>query len=508
MLDTQSNSNDGDGRSSEIKTPASIMINNTTMTNAVAAAVPTAGGKRYSVGTLCYTRAALINVMFWMLWGDFCLMIMESLLPNVVPLQLRWEGSRDSVVGLIANSLPHFIAILMGPIVGMQSDRHRSPLGRRRPFLLWSLGPVLVSLLLLGEAKPAGEMLHRILLPLLGQGITTSGCTIVWIAIAAVIFVVFNTYVMQVYQFLFADVIPKEVMGKFIGSYRAIGAFGSFAFNRWILGWVEHHTLHVYALAALLYATAFCLLVWRVKEGEYPPPPPKQKGGALGYLKTFFKESFSHRFYLNIYLIPFFFWASLVPFQTFIIFFATKAGQPGYADTLGLTLDQFGKVKGWTFIVQIPIFFLVGPFVDHFHPLRVIMLGAFLTGLSFLGCYFSIHSENSLLVFYILNQAASAIYLGAYLALYPRLLPREKYGQFFSANQIFGLIGAVLAPVMCGWFLECVRDYRYIFAWCGVCVLLAFVASVTLFRHWKKLGGDLNYTPPGQPPAPVPETAI
>jgi hypothetical protein len=66
----------------------------------------------------------------------------------------------------------------------------------------------------------------------------------------------------------------------------------------------------------------------------------------------------------------------------------------------------------------------------------------------------------------------------------------------------------VLAPVMCGWFLEGVRDYRYIFAWCGVSVLLAFAASVMLFSHWKKLGGDLNYTPPGQPPNPAPETAI
>lgn len=483
------------------------MLNKNVMTDAAGAAVPCGGGKRYTVGTLSYTRAMLLNVMFWMLWGDFCLMIMESLLPNVVPLQLRWEGTRDSLIGLIANSLPAVIGIMMNPFVGMQSDRHRSPLGRRRPFLLWSTGPVVVSLLLLGAAKPAGELLHRFLLPLFGQGITTAGCTIVWIAIATIVFVVFNTYVMQVYQFLFADVIPKEVMGKFVGCYRAIGAFGSFAFNRWILGWVEGHTIHVYALAALLYASAFCLLVWRVKEGEYPPPPPKQKGGLLGLLRAYCRECYGHRFYLNIYLIPFFFWASIVPFQTFVIFFATKAGQPGYADTLGLTLAQFGAVKGWTFIVQIPIFFLVGPFVDRFHPLRVIMLGALLTGLSFFGCYFFVHSENSLLICYILNQAASAVYLGAYLALFPRLFPGAKYGQFFSANQIFGFLGVVLAPVLCGWFLESVRDYRYIFAWCGICVLLSFAASVMLFRHWKKLGGDLDYTPPGETPAPVTATA-
>ena len=41
----------------------------------------------FKVGTLTYTRTALITVMFWMLWADLCLQIMESL-PNIIPLQL------------------------------------------------------------------------------------------------------------------------------------------------------------------------------------------------------------------------------------------------------------------------------------------------------------------------------------------------------------------------------------------------------------------------------------
>jgi maltose/moltooligosaccharide transporter len=462
---------------------------------------PDGSGKRYSVGTLCYTKGALLKVMFWLLWGDFCLMIMESLLPNVVPLQLRWSGAHDSLVGFLSQGLPAFIGMMMNPFVGVQSDRHRGPMGRRRPFLLWSLVPVVVSLLLLGGAKPLGEMLHRVLVPVLGPGLTVPGCTIVWIGIAAIIFVVFNTYVMQVYQFLFADVVPKEVMGKFIGGYRAVGAMGSFAFNRWILGWVETHTLHIYALAAVLYASAFCLLVWQVKEGEYPPPPPREKKGlpgVLNLLRTYFKECYSHKFYLSLYLVPFFFWFSIVPFQIFVVFFATKAGQPGYAETLGLTLDAFGKVKGWTFFVQVPVFFLVGPLVDRFHPLRVAIVGLFLTGLSFFACHIFIRDAGSLLVWWIINQIATAIVVGAYLTLLPRLLPRQKYGQFFSANQIFGFSGVVLAPTLCGWLLEYVRDYRLIFIWCGICNLLAFIACVGLFIQWKRLGGDTHYTPPGQ----------
>jgi len=79
----------------------------------------------------------------------------------------------------------------------------------------------------------------------------------------------------------------------------------------------------------------------------------------------------------------------------------------------------------------------------------------------------------------------------------PRLFPREKYGQFFSANQIVGFSGVVISPMLCGVILETIRDYRYIFAWYGACAAIGFVASITLFTQWKKLGGDMQYTPPG-----------
>ena len=78
----------------------------------------------------------------------------------------------------------------------------------------------------------------------------------------------------------------------------------------------------------------------------------------------------------------------------------------------------------------------------------------------------------------------------------PRLLPREKYGQFFSANQTFGYLTLIISPPLVGLPLETIRDYRYVFVACGICSALTFVASVTLFLQWKKLGSDLHFTPP------------
>ncbi|MEI7553378.1 MAG: MFS transporter, partial [Verrucomicrobiota bacterium] len=125
----------------------------------LAAPAAPAGPKLYKVGTLTYTKTALLQVAFWMLWGDFIFQLLESM-PTVTPLLLRWHGASDLLIGL-AGSLSSVVSFLWYPVVATQSDRHRGPLGRRRPFLLWFAPPVLLSLMLLGAAKPAGVWLHR-----------------------------------------------------------------------------------------------------------------------------------------------------------------------------------------------------------------------------------------------------------------------------------------------------------------------------------------------------------
>ncbi|MDB6095333.1 MAG: hypothetical protein JWM32_2895 [Verrucomicrobia bacterium] len=451
--------------------------------------------KVYRVGTLTYTRSALLQVMFWMLWGDFFFQLLESIPAALIPLQLRWEGASDTLIGLFSSPTA-LLAFCLYPVIGMHSDNHRGRLGRRRPFLLWCTPPAVLSLAMLGAAKPCGAFVYRTLAALhLGEHVTQAGCTIAWMGLCVIIFTIFNAYITQVYQYLFVDVIPQEVMGKFIGLFRVVGTLGSIAFNRWVLGPSQAHTFLVYVDIGLLYAIAFYLIVWRVKEGDYDPPPPKQPGQRWKTVKRYFTECYTNRFYLTFYCLSFFFWGSLAPLS-FIVFFATQAGQPGYAPTLGLTLAEFGHVKSWTFFIQLPIFFIIGPLIDRFHPIRVGLVGMFLISVSYFSCYWLIHGSNSLLVFWSINQGMIAIYLGAGAALTPRLLPREFYGQYLSANQAFGYMSVIIGPPLCGWFLGTVRDYRYIFILCGACTTMTLVTLIALFIQWKKLGGDKGFRPP------------
>ncbi|MCX6944595.1 MAG: MFS transporter [Opitutales bacterium] len=462
-----------------------------------------AGPKLYKVGTLTYTKTALLQVVFWMLWGDFIFQLLESM-PTVTPLLLRWHGASDLLIGL-AGSLSSVVSFLWYPVVATQSDRHRGPLGRRRPFLLWFAPPVLLSLMLLGAAKPAGVWLHRFLSAFGGDTFTVAGCSIAWIMGCVVVFLLFNAYIVQVFACLVADVIPVEVMGKFAGFYRAVGALGSLTFNRWILGWVEQYTFHVYLLVGLLFAGAFSVIIWKVKEGEYPPPPPKTPGGPLAAIQEYFQTCFRHPFYLNFFTVTFFFWASLVPLG-FVVFFGTQAGKTGYAPTLGLSLQDFGEVKGWTYLVSIPVFFVVGFFVDRFHAMRVAILGMLLTALSYFCCFWFVADKSSLLLWWSLNQAAIAVYLGASMALGPRLLPRERYGQFVSANLIFGMVGLIFSPPLIGWLIQRIADYRYVFVFCGALTSLALLALLALHAQWQRLGGEKNFVPPDpvRPPAHAP----
>ena len=450
--------------------------------------------KTYRVGTLTYTKGQLLQIMFWMLWGDFFFQLLESVTPALVPLQLRWAGASDTTIGFVA-SQSAILAFCLYPVIGMHSDRHRGRLGRRRPFLLWCTPPVVLSRVLLGVAAPAGAWLHEALGWMGSSKLTLAGCTIAWIAACYGLWVIFNAYIAQVYMYLFVDVIPQEVMGKFFGLYRAIGAIGNLAFNRWALGYAEAHTFHVYFLIGLLYAAAFYMIVWKVNEGDYPPPPPKTGGGGIGAIKRYCRECFTHPFYLTYYSLSFFFWASLVPLS-FIVFFATQAGQAGYAPTLGLSLEEFGRIKGWTFLIQIPMFFLMGPLIDRFHPIRVSLVGLFLISVSYFSCYWFVQGANSLLVCWTINQGVLAIHLGAGAALTPRMLPRERYGQFFSANQTFGYSSMILVPPIIGWALGTVKDYRYLFIFCGICTTLTFLMLIVLYFQWKKLGGDTAYSPP------------
>lgn len=347
---------------------------------------------RYRVGTLSYTRGALLTMLFWMLWADLALQVME-LLQTIVPIQLERIGASGMLIGLVRDSMQAAITLVILPIIGAQSDRHRGRLGRRIPFLLFSILPVSTCLIALGYAEPISNAVQGWLAPVLGSvAVKTIGIATIILFVGG--FFLFNNYTLPVYQYLIADIVPKEIMGKFIGVYRAIGAIAGFIFNKVLFPFVDTHIAWVYLSCTLFYVFAFLLLAWRVKEGEYLPPEAEaERHSPVGFVKRYARLCFSNWFYWKVYLTSVCYWAAIIPFYSFgILYF--KAAPKGEAMTsLNISPLELGDIRAWAFLPQLIVFPIVGILIDRFHSLRFLMIGFWSMASCFIVAAFLAYSQ-------------------------------------------------------------------------------------------------------------------
>src|SRR5881227_454854 len=131
--------------------------------------------KTWRVGTLVYDRKALFNVFFWMLWGDFCLNLMDSGVgTSLVLLQLKRYGASNSTIGFVQGTVIEVLAIVMVAVISTWSDRHRAPLGRRMPFMLHTALPIAICLSLMGFSSILAPRLGHLFPRLLAHVAETS----------------------------------------------------------------------------------------------------------------------------------------------------------------------------------------------------------------------------------------------------------------------------------------------------------------------------------------------
>lgn len=456
-----------------------------------------ASPKTWSVGTLTYTRARLIQVFFWMLLGDFCLHLMDNgVVPTLVPLQLESYGASKWLIGLIYGTLINVMYFFLVPIVSTASDRYRSRLGRRVPFLLFSTPFLAICLVLLGFSWQIAKLLHTWLPSLLGDYSIAS----VALVVACVLFVVvkfFDMFPQSVYYYMWADVIPPELMGTFGALFRVFYALGSYVFNRYLIGLAKEHPEEIYLMSAGMYLVAFLLLCWQVKEGSYPPPPKiaRDEGSRLQRMKdataVYFRECFSHAFWWKYFLMSAAFQAGYQPFIANLVFF----GKDIYG-TDESALKQYGAVLARKDLIWIGIYFALVFVMRFFHPLRAAIVGYVLMTAAAIGGFVLIRSQQTFALFTILTFIAVAIYLGGTAAMNARVLPQARFGQFASAGAMVFRISIALAAVAMGAVLDWTKSNRYVFLWMFVFQALGTVLAVMVYRDWKKLGGDEAYQPP------------
>ncbi|MFM8764802.1 MAG: phosphatidylglycerophosphatase A [Spartobacteria bacterium] len=116
--------------------------------------------KRYTAGTLIYSKAGLFTLFAWLLWGDFCLVLVDAVVPAVLPLKLKALEAPNWLIGIIMSTVPGILNMTVAPWVSFKSDRLRSRWGRRIPFILLTLPFLSASLIMLGWSEEVAHWLH------------------------------------------------------------------------------------------------------------------------------------------------------------------------------------------------------------------------------------------------------------------------------------------------------------------------------------------------------------
>jgi len=102
-----------------------------TMANREPTTASTAGRKLYRAGSLRYTLGGVTVLFVWLLWGDFCFTIFESVFGRFLPLYLKDLQASNKLIGVMTGSLGGMVNVLFLPGISMASDRHRGRWGRR-----------------------------------------------------------------------------------------------------------------------------------------------------------------------------------------------------------------------------------------------------------------------------------------------------------------------------------------------------------------------------------------
>ncbi len=453
------------------------------------AAQPSAAGlvapKTYQVGSLTYTARGLVVLFAWLLWGDFCFQLFESVVPRFVPLYMKELQASNALIGLMTGSVIGVINVAFLPLISSWSDRHRGPRGRRVPFLLWATPGTALLLFLIGFVPEVGGWLQLHVVDrfwTLPKGAVALSLLCGFI----VAYHFFNMVLNSIYFCLFRDVVPGSVMNRFLAIFRIVGTLGGFVFSRYFLGEVMENRQVVFLGFSLLCLVSFWSMCWGVREGDYPPPAPAETDVGRTFF-TYFRECFSVPVYRYYYVAQMFLWLTR-PTYAFWILFAT--------DTLKLDLGLTGRILSWSLLAQAVFYLPTSYLCDRFQAIRIVTASTILNIGAMILSYFLIRNDKSLLVLTLLAQIP-VVWLGlGEMSLGMTLFNRERYGQLSSNVFVVGCGATILGGYALGRFIDIAGTYRVIFLWNLAMFIPALLALFLVFREWKKLGGSKNYIPP------------
>ena len=458
----------------------------------------------FKCGTLLYSKKGLMLIFAWLLWGDFCFTLMETIAGSVMPWKFKSLNASGTTTSLIMTSLPAVFNFFITPSVSIWSDRIRTRWGRRIPFILTTMPFLTASLVMIAYSDNIALWLNHMLSS--GSPFDQAKVAVMVLAVCAGVFDLFNMFVNTVYWYLFNDVVPQEMMGRFMAYFRLVSTITGALYNFFLFKYAVSHMKELYLLAAGVYIVGFGVMCLRVKESDYPPP---EDAGP----KTTFREKVRH-VVESLSISQYLYWTMANSFS--VLGGCMSVFSAFLMLSLLMTMSNIGILNGITAIIS-PIFLLfVGGLVDRWHPVRVYYYTIQYGAIFCLGGWIWWFVDHPSPIVFMLSAVIAGLFsapMGAIggvagLPAVFALLPREKFGQYNGAMCMVRAVAAMLGGVLAGLFIDIVRKvvpehgddpnwvYRYGFLFSAFFTILASYYWYKVYRGWKRLGGEKSYVPP------------
>ncbi|MDI6775158.1 MAG: MFS transporter [Verrucomicrobiota bacterium] len=260
--------------------------------------------EKYRVGSLVYTKASLASLFGWMIMANLCFGLFEGNGGAAsIPFYLQDNFHVSNLmISILFNFIPMIIGTFMTPIISFQSDRTRSRLGRRIPYILYTAPFLVFFAIALGFSDDIIAFCKVKFTP--GSIVGPFAAALGIIGFLTVGWSFFNEFVGTVFYYLTPDVMPRQFLGRFQGATNVAGQILGIFMNTWVNPYQLTHIKAIHVGVSILYFVGFGLVCWRVKEGEYPPVEDVSKEATfLEKTKLYFKECFHHPMYIMIYAV-------------------------------------------------------------------------------------------------------------------------------------------------------------------------------------------------------------
>ncbi len=437
-----------------------------------------------------FTRRGLWVLSLWLLWGDFSLYFFESVFGRFLPIYLKEFHASNTLIGVMTGSFSGLVNVLFLPGISRWSDGFRSKIGRRIPFL-YVVTPLLVgTLMLLGFAPEIGGWIFDHFSVHLPASFSRIGLILGMIGLMVVSFHFFNMVLLNTYNWLIRDVVPLEVMARFLAWFRIVSTVSSVFFLWFVFPHLLTHRREICVGIGLFYLVAFLLMCRRVKEGTYPPPAVVDK--PPGVLKTFviyFRECLQIPLYRWFFLTNLLITSALGCAGNFTTLFIKES--------LGMDMGNMGHIFSWTAAVSAVVFFPVGWLCDRIPPMKVALAAIIVLCAGSVWAYVAVNSQNAYLVYSLLYNLPLVGWSLGCAATSMILFPSEKFGQFSGGMNVFGCGGLIVGNLLIGMLMDLVHnDYRIAFLWTTVFSAAAVIPMILVIRGWKQHGGPHHYVPP------------